>query len=358
MFNLKNEFEILNVRFIKLIESLDYENKTEKLQNLKQDLLKENCSVNFYISLNKEISDLEVELNLIEDIKKNLNDLGDFIVVFEDLDEKERGDVFLIFEEVKKNIDQLEIKKIFSKKEDKLNCFLEINAGAGGSDSQDWVAILLRMYLMFCDKKGFKATVEDEDFGDVAGYKSVRLYIEGDLVYGILKKETGTHRLVRISPFNANGKRQTSFAGVFVYPKLDDISEIKIEDKDLKIDTLKSSGAGGQHVNKTESAVRVTHIPTGIVVKSQSSRSQAQNRELAIGSLKSKLYNMKLKEEEDKKNKLKESGTDISWGTQVRNYVMHPYQLVKDLRSGYETGNINKILDGDLDELMKSLFNI
>ncbi len=335
--------------------NLHINKERERLEFLNQKLLEIIDFSEDNISINKEKNDLDNYINLLEKIDSEIQDIKLLLDMYDKSNKKEEEDIINIISNLKEDINKIKIRKAFSKKEDRLDCFLEINAGAGGSDSQDWVEILIRMYGLWALKQKFNFIIEDEDKGEVAGYKSARILIEGEFAYGMLKYELGTHRLVRISPFNANDKRQTSFAGIFVYPKINNNIEVKIEEKDLKIEAMKSSGAGGQHVNKTESAIRVTHIPTGIIVKSQVSRSQAQNRELAMNNLRSRLYELKLREEKRKADNLKENSTDISWGTQIRNYVMHPYQLVKDLRSNYETGNINKILDGNIDDLLKSL---
>ena len=226
---------------------------------------------------------------------------------------------------------------------------MEIHAGAGGTESCDWAQMLLRMYTRYCEKSGFKYSILDEQKGDEAGIKSITLQIEGPDAYGWLKTEKGIHRLVRISPFNANGKRQTSFASVWVYPIIDDKIEIIIEDKDIKIDTYRASGAGGQHVNKTDSAVRITHIPTKIVVACQTERSQHINKEKAMSMLKSRLYQLEKEKKEAEKNAQNATKTEISWGNQIRSYVLQPYKMVKDLRTNIETTDTKSVLDGEID---------
>lgn len=226
---------------------------------------------------------------------------------------------------------------------------MEIHAGAGGTESCDWAQMLLRMYTRYCEKSGFKYSILDEQKGDEAGIKSITLQIEGSDAYGWLKTEKGIHRLVRISPFNANGKRQTSFASVWVYPIIDDKIEIIIEDKDIKIDTYRASGAGGQHVNKTDSAVRITHIPTKIVVACQTERSQHINKEKAMSMLKSRLYQLEKEKKEAEKNAQNATKTEISWGNQIRSYVLQPYKMVKDLRTNIETTDTKSVLDGEID---------
>lgn len=256
---------------------------------------------------------------------------------------------------IQKNIFNLEIESIFSGEADPNDAFLEIHAGAGGNDSNDWAEMLKRMYIRWAENNGFLVEEVDEVRGEEAGIKSSTIKIKGSNAYGWLKVESGVHRLVRISPFNSNGKRQTSFASIWVYPVVDDSISIEINDKDLRVDTFRASGAGGQHVNKTDSAIRITHIPTNIVVQSQSSRSQHRNRDEAMSMLKSRLYELELTKRREQEEKNEASKTDNSWGHQIRSYVLHPYQMVKDLRSGFETGNINSVLDGNLQEFMSSV---
>jgi peptide chain release factor 2 len=252
--------------------------------------------------------------------------------------------------------EKYKIEHFFSGEADKNDCFMEIHAGVGGTDSCDFAEILLRMYLRWAESHDFKTEIVHRDDGEEAGIKSATIKISGINAYGWAKTESGVHRLVRLSPFNANDKRHTSFASVWVYPIINDKIDIVIEDKDLKIDTYRASGAGGQHINKTDSAVRITHLPTGIVTQSQTNRSQHQNREEAMKMLKSRLYNLELQRRQDEQSKLGPQKTDNSWGNQIRSYVMQPYQMVKDLRTGYETGNIQAVLDGDIDEfIMESL---
>jgi peptide chain release factor 2 len=248
----------------------------------------------------------------------------------------------------------LEIECLFSGEADENNCFLEIHAGAGGTESHDWALMLLRMYLRFSERHNFKSEIVDQLDGEEAGIKSAVIKIDGKNAYGWLKTESGVHRLVRISPFNAAGKRQTSFASVWVYPIIDDSIKVEINEKDLRIDTYRASGAGGQHINKTDSAVRITHLPTNIVVQCQSSRSQHRNRADAFAMLRSKLYELELKAREDKIKAQNAKKTDNSWGNQIRSYVLQPYQMVKDHRSDYETSATSDILDGELDEMISN----
>ena len=255
--------------------------------------------------------------------------------------------------EVKKN----EIKCFLSDEVDSLSCYIEIHAGAGGTESQDWADMLRRMYLKWSDKRNFKSSLISEHKGDEAGVKSVTIKIEGDYVFGWLKKESGIHRLVRISPFDSGARRHTSFASVWVYPVVDENINIEIIEKDLRIDTYRSSGAGGQHVNTTDSAVRITHIPSKIVVQCQNERSQHKNKETCINMLKARLYDYEIKKREQANQNIENSKSEIGWGHQIRSYILQPYRLVKDNRTNFESTNPDKVLDGELDEFLEqSLF--
>lgn len=239
--------------------------------------------------------------------------------------------------------------------DDHKNCIISINAGAGGTEAQDWAEMLLRMYMRWIERKGFKIDIIDFQPGDEAGIKSVTITASGNYAYGYLKSENGVHRLVRISPFNASGKRHTSFASVFVYPELDKDIVVEIEDKDLRIDVFRASGAGGQHVNKTSSAVRISHLPTGIVVQCQQEKSQHRNKDLALKVLKARLYQLEKQKQDKMFQELHASKDEIAWGSQIRSYVLHPYQLVKDHRINLEVGNINSVLDGALDPFIEGM---
>ncbi len=246
----------------------------------------------------------------------------------------------------------MELESLFSGEADGCDAYLEIHAGAGGTESQDWAEMLLRMYTRWAEKRGFKVAIVQYMAGEEAGIKSATLEVTGEDAYGWLKTESGVHRLVRISPYDSNARRHTSFASVWVYPVIDEDIEIEISDKDLKIDTYRASGAGGQHVNTTDSAVRITHIPSKIVVQCQNERSQHKNRATAMKMLKARLYEEELRKQEEKAAAQAEAKTDIGWGHQIRSYVLQPYQMVKDLRTGVETGNPSAVLDGDLDDFM------
>ncbi len=249
---------------------------------------------------------------------------------------------------------RLEIESLLSGEADANDCFIEINSGAGGTESQDWAEMLLRMYVRWAGKRGYKVEMIDENRGEEAGIKSATIKIMGHNAYGWAKTESGVHRLVRISPFDSNARRHTSFASAWVYPVIDDKINIVVDEKDIHIDTMRSGGAGGQHVNKTESAVRFTHMPTGIVVKCQSSRSQHANRAEAMQMLKARLYERELRIREEKATALNSQKTDNAWGHQIRSYVLHPYQMVKDLRTEVETSDSQGVLDGDLDKFMSA----
>ena len=259
------------------------------------------------------------------------------------------GEIEAAVRKLEKKIHAFSMTLMLSAPEDSCPAIFSIHAGAGGTEAQDWAEMLFRMYTRWCDQKGYKVTMIDYQAGEEAGLKSVTFSAAGKYAYGYLKAETGVHRLVRISPFNANGKRQTSFASVFVYPEINDEIVIDIEEKDLRIDVYRASGAGGQHVNKTSSAVRITHIPTNIVVQCQQEKSQHRNKEMAMKVLKSRLYQAELEKKNEKLKELHAGKDDIGWGNQIRSYVLHPYQMVKDHRIGLDVGNISAVLDGDLD---------
>jgi peptide chain release factor 2 len=258
-------------------------------------------------------------------------------------------------EKIEKRINQFSLELMLDGEDDDSNAIVSINAGAGGTDSQDWAEMLFRMYTRWIDRKGYKLNIIDFTPGEEAGIKSATFTAEGEYAYGYLKMETGVHRLVRISPFNASGKRHTSFASVFVYPELDKEITVEIEEKDLRIDVYRASGAGGQHVNKTSSAVRITHLPTGIVVQCQQEKSQHRNKDLAMKVLKARLHQNEKQKQDQKMQDIHDSKDEIAWGSQIRSYVLHPYQMVKDHRIKLEIGNINQVLDGDIDPFINEV---
>jgi peptide chain release factor 2 len=252
---------------------------------------------------------------------------------------------------LEKDVAALEFRRMFSNPLDPNNCFVDVQAGSGGTEAQDWAAMLERMYLKYCDRKGFGVEILERTEGEVAGIKSASFKVSGDYAYGTLRTEIGVHRLVRKSPFDSNARRHTSFASVFVYPEVDESIQVEINPADLKVDTYRASGAGGQHVNRTDSAVRITHMPTGVVVQCQNDRSQHRNRAEAMAMLKSKLYELELRKRQAERDKLEESKTDIAWGHQIRSYVLDQSRI-KDLRTGIEIGNTQAVLDGDLDDFI------
>ncbi|HEX8961265.1 MAG TPA: peptide chain release factor 2 [Geobacteraceae bacterium] len=347
--------EALQERIVKLRGSLDIDRLREDMQELEakiaapgfwddneaaQKVLKERTvmekAVEGWDRLNRQVEDI---LLLIE--------LG-----AEAQDEETLAEVRRLNDELERGVTAAEFQKMLSGPHDRSSCFVSINAGAGGTESQDWAEMLLRMYLRYCERKGWRTEISDYQEGDVAGVKGVTFSVTGEFSYGYLKAEAGVHRLVRISPFDAGGRRHTSFASVFVFPEIDDTIEVKVNESDLRVDTYRSSGAGGQHVNTTDSAVRITHVPTGIVVACQTERSQHLNKATAMRVLRAKLFDRELREREAQAAEISGEKREIGWGSQIRSYVLHPYKMVKDLRTGVETGNPDAVLDGDLEEFI------
>jgi len=299
---------------------------------------------------------LEAELSKFQKAESDFNDLQDLLKMSED--EGDDAEVANIEQELNKFNEFVQIYQLdcfFSGDADQNSCYLEIHAGAGGTEAQDWAQMLLRMYMRWAEDHQYIVEIIEESAGEEAGLKSVTVKIDGLKAYGWLKGEAGVHRLVRISPFDSNARRHTSFASVGVYPIIDDSINIEILDKDIRVDTYRASGAGGQHINKTDSAVRITHIPTGIIVQCQSDRSQHRNRATAFEMLRSRLYELELRKKEEAANSVEKDA--IGWGHQIRSYVMQPYQLVKDIRTGFEKGNVSAVLDGDIDDFLRSVIS-
>ncbi|GAA0065290.1 peptide chain release factor 2 [Clostridium perfringens] len=312
----------------------------QKAQEVTQEAKRVKDKIDKFKNLNERIDDVEVLKELMEEN-----------------DEETAQEIISEVKALSKEIDTLKIETILSGEYDRNDAILTLHTGVGGSDANDWTEMLLRMYTRWCEKKGYSLETIDYLPGDEAGVKSVTLKVKGEFAYGYLKAEKGIHRLVRISPFNANGKRQTSFASVEVLPELTSDQDIEINPVDLRIDTYRAGGAGGQHVNKTESAVRITHIPTGIVVQCQNERSQFSNRDTAMGMLKSKLIELKERAHKEKIEDLTGELKDMGWGSQIRSYVFHPYSMVKDHRTNVETSNVNGVMDGDIDNFIIAYLN-
>ena len=294
---------------------------------------------------------------MVETIDHLTSNLADNTELFEmskaDGDEAGLKAIELDANKLEAIVGQLEFRRMFNNPADPLNCFVDVQAGAGGTEACDWASMLLRQYLKYCERKGFKTTMEDETAGDIAGIKSATFKVEGEYAFGLLRTETGVHRLVRKSPFDSAGGRHTSFASIFVYPEVDDAIEIDINPSDVRTDTFRASGAGGQHINKTDSAVRLTHIPTGIVVQCQDGRSQHSNRDVAWKRLRSRLYDFEMRKRQEEQQKLEDTKTDVGWGHQIRSYVLDQSRI-KDLRTSFETSNTQKVLDGDLDPFIEA----
>lgn len=305
-------------------------------------------------ALGKERSQLEATVNMIQSIENNLRDTSELLEIAKDeQDELALHELSAEIDLMQAQMEKLEFNRMFSGEMDANSAYLDIQSGSGGTEAQDWANLLLRMYLRWGEQHGFKTEIMELSDGDVAGIKGATIKFEGEYAYGWLRTETGVHRLVRKSPFDSGNRRHTSFASVFVYPEVDDNIDIDINPADLRIDTYRASGAGGQHVNRTDSAIRITHNPTGIVVQCQSDRSQHKNRAHAMSQLKAKLYELELQKRNAEKQALEESKADIGWGSQIRSYVLDASR-VKDLRTGIERGDPDKVLDGDLDEFMEA----
>lgn len=309
----------------------------------------------------KRAQDIGKERKLLEGIVLGLEKISSGIddnrellaMTVEENDSEGFASVVADVAELEKQMADLEFKRMFNQPADPNNCFIDITAGAGGTEAEDWAGMLLRMYLRYAERKGFKVEIVEQDDGEIAGINNATIRLEGEYAYGLLRTETGVHRLVRYSPFDSNNKRHTSFASVFVYPEIDDSFEVEINPADVRTDTYRASGAGGQHINKTDSAVRMTHIPTGIVVQSQNSRSQHDNRRVCEEMLRAKLFELEMRKRNEEKQALEDGKSDVGWGNQIRSYVLDSSRI-KDLRTGYEVGNTKAVLDGDLDGFIEA----
>jgi len=303
--------------------------------------------------LNKEKNSLNMIVEKIEKIEKKIEETSIFIELAQETkDYTIIKDIIIEIEKIEEKIKKLEFYRMFSKKHDNCNCYIDIQSGSGGTEAQDWSKILLKMYLKWCDKKGFKTEIIEESIGEIVGIKSATIQVFGEYAFGWLRTETGIHRLIRKSPFDSGNRRHTSFSSVFIYPDIEEKINIEISLSDLRIDVYRASGAGGQHVNRTESAVRITHIPTNLVTQCQSNRSQHKNKEQAIKQMKSKLYELQIQKKRKEQKKIENNKLDISWGNQIRSYILD-HSKIKDLRTGIEKHDIQSILNGDLDDFIE-----
>ncbi|WP_343583940.1 peptide chain release factor 2 [Herbaspirillum sp.] len=352
--SLQSLLDDLATRATELRRYLDFDVKSEKLEQVNAELEDPNVwnDQKRAQDLGKEKKSLEAIVHTLIKIDADLNDARD---LFEMAREEKDEDTIVAIEGdaegLKKLVEEMEFRRMFSGPMDANNCFIDIQAGAGGTEAQDWASMLLRQYLRYCERKGFKAEIMEQSDGEVAGIKTATIKVEGEYAYGFLRTETGVHRLVRKSPFDSSNGRHTSFSSLFVYPEVDESFEIEINPADVRVDTYRASGAGGQHINKTDSAVRLTHAPSGIVVQCQNDRSQHRNRAEAWDMLRAKLFELELRKRMSEQQKLEDSKTDVGWGHQIRSYVLDQSRI-KDLRTNHETGNTKAVLDGDLDDFI------
>lgn len=348
---IKNRIYELSKRIKMLKNIFEYQKKKERINIIKLKLKDYDIwnQKKYAQKLSKEYSDLEIIMKFFNKINNDFQNAADLLDLAIEANEQEIfNEVDIEIDNICKNISKLEFTGMFSKQNDKNNCYIDLQSGSGGTESQDWTNMLLRMYLRWADDKNFKVEIIEESIGEIAGIKSSTLKISGNYAFGYLRTETGIHRLVRKSPFNAGGRRHTSFSSVFVYPELEENIDMNINQSDLRIDVYRASGAGGQHVNRTESAVRVTHIPTGLVAQCQSGRSQHKNKNQAIKQIKSKLFELELQNQQNEKQILENSKSKIRWGNQIRSYVLDDSRI-KDLRTGVEIYHVQSVLDGNLD---------
>ena len=334
----------------------DLENISTKIKSFENIIQKENFwdDQKKAQSIIKEKNILENRFNSFSNLEKEYDELVELIKITNEEDEKLILEINKNTNELAKKVREKEFESFLSGEADPNGCFLEVHSGAGGVEAQDWAEMLVRMYTRWCEKKKFIFEILEENSGEEAGIKSLTMKIDGDYAYGWVNKESGIHRLVRISPFDSNSRRHTSFASVWIYPVIDDKIEVNLNEKDLRIDTYRASGAGGQHVNKTDSAVRITHLPTKIVVQCQNNRSQHKNKATALSMLKARIYELELQKKESEQQSKNENKSEIGWGRQIRSYVMHPYKMVKDLRNNTEISNCNSVLDGNIDIFLEA----
>lgn len=358
MNDLEGSYKIQKERFEQLKQKLNRDTLLQELRPLEASALKND----FWQDITKatetmqKIADLKAEVKQLDELEKQSETLGELVSLSSA--ESSGLDIANELRLFERNLNQVEVRLFLHEKYDKSSCFLSVHSGQGGVEAMDWAAMILRMYQRYCERKGWKVTLIDETKGEEAGIKSATLEIVGSFTYGLLKKESGTHRLVRLSPFNGDNLRQTSFALVEVLPVIEDSSEIEIKESDLEWDAFRSSGPGGQNVQKVSTAVRVKHLPTGITVTCQTERSQFQNKENALKILKAKVYQIELEKRRAEEKTLKDWQKTASWGTQIRSYVLHPYKLVKDLRTNVETSAAEEVLDGDLDQFIDAEIRI
>ena len=354
---LKSNLTDLKVRLNEIREGIfDVSSKEQRLQEIELDLSKEEVWSDLELSqkISKEKTAIEKSLVNFKSVEERVSDGLVFLEIAEsESDTSSINEIAKDFIELDEAVAALEFSKMFTNKMDPASAYVEIQSGSGGTEAQDWAEMLLRMYSKWAEGRGYDINVTEVSYGEVAGIKSATLYVSGDYSYGWLRTETGIHRLVRKSPFDSGSRRHTSFASVFISPEVDDSIEININNADIRVDTYRASGAGGQHVNKTDSAVRLTHTPTGVVAQCQSDRSQHKNKENALKQLKSKLYELELQKQKDEQQVLEDSKSDIGWGNQIRSYVLDQSRI-KDLRTNLESGNTTAILNGDLDDFMKT----